>query len=301
MSTTEAEKVTHPTFKKLSSPHSESNWTVWDYHMMTSLDGYDLDEKRTSESVLESDKAVASSYISERLDNDNIPLIVNHRGKPCRIYTALRELHQNHSAGGVYLMIREIMNQAVEDVEEMPAHLSKMALLYQRLSALSVDGKISVNDLYVTALISSLAQSWSHVMQPLEIQYKVTPNSVLTCIHSKIVKYRTRDESPSKLVSAPSASQSRRASNTEVSSSVPEKGKNRGSGRRDRSSTSYGRSDYCKKLHAGECFRKKRDGLEKTAADLNRKLKKGAKAAVSHRPNPSDNGDELASEVTRPC
>ncbi|KAG0151762.1 hypothetical protein CROQUDRAFT_129873 [Cronartium quercuum f. sp. fusiforme G11] len=56
------------------------------------------------------------------------------------LYKALREVHQNRSAGGVHLMIREIMNQAVEDIEEMPAHLSKMALLYQQLSALSMDG-----------------------------------------------------------------------------------------------------------------------------------------------------------------
>ncbi|KAG0144016.1 hypothetical protein CROQUDRAFT_710782 [Cronartium quercuum f. sp. fusiforme G11] len=114
MSTTEVkDTVQQPSFKKLSSPHSDSNWTFWDYHMMTLLDGknlsylvtgktkmgYDLDKKRIPDDVIENDEAAASSYISERVEDDNVALLIAHRGDPRKMYEALKEVHQNKPAG----------------------------------------------------------------------------------------------------------------------------------------------------------------------------------------------------------
>ncbi|KAG0147889.1 hypothetical protein CROQUDRAFT_132320 [Cronartium quercuum f. sp. fusiforme G11] len=145
------------------------------------------------------DEALASSYISTRLADDNIPLIIS-----------LKEVHQNCLASSVYLM-----NQTIQKMNEMPAQLLKMALFYQCFSALSVD-----------TLTSSLPQSWSHVNQPLEVQQKVMPNLVLMFSQNKVMKCQTRDKSLSKVLSASLTSNVHWAANTE-SSSTNKKGKGR--------------------------------------------------------------------------
>ncbi|KAG0140725.1 hypothetical protein CROQUDRAFT_99710 [Cronartium quercuum f. sp. fusiforme G11] len=89
MTTSEEKDVIRATFTKLNSPHADSNWMFWDYRIMT-----------TPAVEVINDEASASSYISERIDDDNVALVIGYRGKPRLMYETLRTVHQNKTAGG---------------------------------------------------------------------------------------------------------------------------------------------------------------------------------------------------------
>ncbi|KAG0141335.1 hypothetical protein CROQUDRAFT_51850, partial [Cronartium quercuum f. sp. fusiforme G11] len=50
------------------------------------------------------------------------------------------------------------------------------------------EGKVLIDDVYITLIISALLDSWSLVTAPLELQSTVTPSKLKMVVHGHIIK-----------------------------------------------------------------------------------------------------------------
>lgn len=281
--------------RKLSSPYEESNWNTWSSAILMMLSGrnliYVLDssakmgftkDKPPSAEESAFDNIKVASIIAGRVHEDNFKLIDRHRTDANTMISALREAHQNRTAGGKFLYLREMMGTRPLENNDLLKYLNRMETLRAALASICTDGRISIDNLYVSAVIIGLPDTWAQVTQPLEVQSTITPAQVTNAIKREVVKQRARED----IVTPPSASATTKSAKSSSVSQNPQSS-NKGKSRQDQP-TSY-KCPHCNLFHGDWCWQKETEDLKEMVTRLERlHSKKSVKTAVVKE---SDNSD----------
>lgn len=282
--------------RKLSSPYEESNWNTWSFAILMMLSGrnliYILDssvkmgftkDKPPSVEERAFDNIKVASIIAGRVHEDNFKLIDRHRTDANAMISALREAHQNRTAGGKFLYLREMMSARPCENDDLLKYLNQMETLRSALASICTDGRISIDDLYVSAVIIGLPETWAHVTQPLEMQSAITPAQVTNAIKREVVKRKARED----VVTPPSASAtSKSAKSSTVSRNNPQPS-DKGKSRQDRPARD--KCPHCNLFHGARCWRKETEDLKETVKRLERlHSKKSVKSAAIEESDDSE-------------
>jgi len=152
--------TTKPSSTKIQITLNESNYVFWEFAMTDMLRDHGLLEYVLSNDELEVEglseadpssrdyakkKAKAASAISKNLGQEQIALILQHRGDPSAAWKALRNEYAGSSNQDVTTMIMEINKLRLNDCpseEEAKSHFSKMTLLANKLRLRNPDGSM---------------------------------------------------------------------------------------------------------------------------------------------------------------
>lgn len=166
--------------------------------------------------------------------------------------------------------LRAMMTTRTDNDEDVLKLIGTMDIIRQRLLNVFPDGLVSVDDLYVSSLISALPESWTSVTDPLELQLAVTPSELKKVLRGHAIKLKNHDSSHHTLLST--------ALSTTASSKKPCTNNNSIQSKPD--------CDYCKRRgHSSDvCHRKQMDNQRKEIDALkammkNLKITKSAKVA----------------------
>lgn len=211
MSDTEAKPSTDvfSSIRKLSSPNDESNWDTWSFAMRMMLrgknleyvveggykEGYNSTTAILSETSTKADNRLVSSIIASRVHEENFVTISPCQDSARQMWRALSAAHQNNTAGGRYMHLRSIMTLRADGDEDVARLITTMDATRQRLMNFSPEGTVSVDDIFVSSLISALPESWTSVTAPLELQASVTPSELKKVLRGHIVKLKNRETS----------------------------------------------------------------------------------------------------------
>lgn len=191
-----------------------------------------------------------------------------------RMWRALSASHQNHTAGGRYMHLRSMMTAKAETDKDVSKLIGSMDTIRQRLSNVCPDGTVSVDNIYVTSLISALPKSWTSVTAPLELQPTVTPAELKSVLRGHITKLKNQEATSSTVAS------------TAMSTTVTSK-KSRGGPTVPRPEC-----DYCKRKghQSDSCHRKLLDNQQREIDALKHSIKssKTSKSAKSAYISKSD-------------
>lgn len=241
-------------------------------------EGYNISTKILPESSVEADNRLVSSIITSRVHEDNFIVIVPCQDSAREMWRALSATHQNDTAGGRYMHLRAMMTARVENDDEVIKLIGTMDTFRQRLLNVCPDGTVSVDDLYVSSLISSLPDSWTLVTAPLELQATITPAELKRVLRGHVVKLKNREPS--------SSAQSSTSLSATTSS---KKTRNQNIPRQD--------CTYCqRKGHSADvCHRKQMDDQRKEIDALKKSIKNSsaAKSAKIAQLSESDTDDSL--------
>lgn len=109
------------------------------------------------------------------------------------MYLALRSAHQNTSAGSKYMHLRSMMAEQAVDTDDVGKLLGQMDNLRQKLRNICPDGNVTIDDVYISSVISALPDSWTAVTAPLELQKSVTVAQLNNVLCGHIIKLKNRD------------------------------------------------------------------------------------------------------------
>lgn len=155
----------------LNSPRNEaSNWVQYEFSMKLILKSkrlyYLIDNTVKMENGLPvsaetrvNDENLCGAIIIKSVHEDNVDLLVEC-GSVSEMWKALSGAHHHVSAGSRYSILRSIMNLKVSDDDDIIDHLMNVNRLGTRLRKLCKDGKISIEDIEVASLTSSLPSSF---------------------------------------------------------------------------------------------------------------------------------------------
>lgn len=132
------------------------------------------------------------------------------------MYLALQSAHQNTSAGSKYMHLRSMMSEQAVDTKDVGKLLGRMDNLRNKLRNICPDGSVTINNVYISSVISALPEAWSSVTAPLELQHLFTVAQLNNVLRGHIVKLKNCD---SHLQQSTSVTTSLAASNTYGSSS----------------------------------------------------------------------------------
>lgn len=227
----------YSTIRKLSSPNEESNWDTWSFAMRMILQGKNLDyvidggykegyngtDKVLSPAMVNSDNRVVSSVIASRVHEENYSTISPFQESAKKMWRGLQSAHQNNTAGVQYMYLRSMMTTRVNDDEDVSKLITTMDIIRQRLLNVFPEGTVSVNDIYVSSLISALPETWTSVTAPLELQADVTPAELKKVLRGHVIKLKNQDTSTNTPTStALSATTSSKKNRSKAGSSRPE-------------------------------------------------------------------------------
>lgn len=120
-----------------------------------------------------SDENPFGALLIDSIHEDNIDLLVEAKTAKS-MWNSLETAHHHTSAGTRYHLLRSLMALQVSDDDDIIDHLLNISKLGTRLRKMCRDGKISVDDIKVAALTSSLPSSFAGVTSRYESQDQVT-------------------------------------------------------------------------------------------------------------------------------
>lgn len=91
--------------------------------------------------------------------------------------------------------LRAMMTTRATSDEDVSKLIGTMELIQQRLLNVCPDGKVSVDDIYVSSLIYALPEDWVSVTSPLELQAEVTPVEMKAVLRGHLTKLKNQEVS----------------------------------------------------------------------------------------------------------
>lgn len=188
--------------RRLSSPNEESNWDNWAFSMRMMLRGKNLEymieggfeegfnnsTAILSKATSKADNQQVFSIIASRVHEESYATIAPCQDSTRRTWRELESSHQNNTAGGRYMHLRVMMSTKAENDEDVSKLITNTDTIQQHLLNIFPDGTVSVDDFYISSLISALPESWTSVTAPLELQLVVTPLELKRVLRGHIAK-----------------------------------------------------------------------------------------------------------------
>lgn len=201
---------------RINSPRNEAfNWVQYEFSMKLILKSkrlyYLIDNTIKMENGLPvsaetqlNDENLCGALIIESVHEDNVDLLVEC-GNVAKMWKALSGAHHHVSAGSRYSILRLIMNLKVSDEDNIIDHLMNINRLGTRLRKLCKDGKISIEDIEVASLTSSLPSSFSGITSRYESLDVVTFKTISDVVREEVLNRKNRNSSTTVISTAHSA------------------------------------------------------------------------------------------------
>lgn len=230
-------------------------------------EGYNSTTNVLSDAETKADNRLVSSIITSRVHEENYVIIMPCQDSAKRMWRALAAAHQNNTAGGRYMHLRALMTAKADTDDDVSKLIGTMDVIRQRLLNVCPEGNVSVDDIFVSSLISALPDTWTSVTAPLELQATITPSELKRVLRGHAVKLKNREAT----VTSSSSSTAMVATTSAKKSKAP-------------SGPPRGDCDYCKRRgHSSDvCHRKQMDDQRKEIDALKLALKSPKSAKVAH-------------------
>lgn len=188
----------------LNSPRNESsNWVQYEFSMKLILKSKNLYYLIKTTVKLENglpvlvntranNENLCGALFIDSVHKDNIDLVVECNSSS-EMWTSLSNAHHHVSAGSRYSLLRSIMNLKVSDEDDIIDHLMNVNRLGTRLRKLCKDGKITIEDIEVASLTSSLPQSFSGVTSRYESLETVTFKTISDAVQEEVLNQKNRN------------------------------------------------------------------------------------------------------------
>lgn len=302
------ENLDHPrdrfTFRKLSSPAEDSNWDTWSFAFKMMVAGLGLSfiisnqhkpgysrEKPQPHDSLAMDHLRLASYLTARVHEDNYSIIASHSNNAYDMYNVLRDHHQNRSAGGRYMYMRQMMLASTADgIDEVLKHVLALDGLRTRLNSISMDGKITVDDFFVAAVISTIPQTWEVAIRHLEANAVISVPDVKNAIKAEATKRRNQEPSSTHTLTVASVASAEKP----TTSSNKQKWNDGGASSTSGYKGSHPLCDSCGRHHPGKFHKSKtveKSEIDQLKYEINKLKKKTRRANKAARAKDSSSSD----------
>ncbi|OAV86388.1 hypothetical protein PTTG_29936 [Puccinia triticina 1-1 BBBD Race 1] len=166
------ETWTHPalkttTIERLKPPGPGSNYNKWTWfmraHLNTTNAMYVIDDNiakaRANPNWARNNKA-AFGAISSTIHAAHVQKVRHITTDARALWTALKEAHQDSSAGGITYFLRKLTTARMTN-DNLLTHLEDMAKTFESLSALiTADAPLTLDDIYSSSILTSLPSDW---------------------------------------------------------------------------------------------------------------------------------------------
>lgn len=176
-----------------------------------------------SASIVAADENLFGALLIDSVHEDNIDLLVEAPNSKS-MWRCLEAAHHHTSAGTQYHLLRSLMGLRIGEEDDIIDHLLNISKLGTRLRKMCKDSKISVDDIEVAALTSSLPSSFSGVTSRYETQDTVSYKSISDAVREEVLNRKDRAPVPSIVVPSSAnaaSSQSKPWARSNPSSSKP--------------------------------------------------------------------------------
>ncbi|KAI7965086.1 hypothetical protein MJO29_003184 [Puccinia striiformis f. sp. tritici] len=210
------------TIEKLKPPGPESNYGDWSWimwvHFRTTGVLYVIKDKESDAKAKESwsrDNDAIVGAVSKCIHTDNIRNIRHLDEDARQLWETLKTTHQDSSAGGIMFWLQKLTSARMVD-SDLNAHLDNMAKSFDRLNSLiTPERPLTPQDIYSTALLTSLPPDWLSCVSSMTNQPRVDPLKLLDALRAEDLRRKTRSEDSliAQSAAAANARQSGRSNN----------------------------------------------------------------------------------------
>ncbi|PLW19212.1 hypothetical protein PCANC_09979 [Puccinia coronata f. sp. avenae] len=187
-------KLTGAKIIPLTAPDSDSNYSDWEYQMLTLLENYNVDyvlkpiQPEARPPNWERDNKAVCTLISQVVEPANFRYTKPNREDATKTWEALRTAHHDNSAGGRMYWLRKISTSKMESVDLL-GHIDEVAKMAERLDSLiTPDKPLTVDEIHATALINSVPNDWVSCMSSLLNKQSVSAEQVVQALKGELLR-----------------------------------------------------------------------------------------------------------------
>lgn len=154
--------------KQLKSPGLDSNYLDWSFvvelHLQACRVGHVLEEVQLKDRSLswKDENVTVCSAITKTIDPSNYRHVRGNRSDARAMWIALKEAHQDSTAGGRVYWLRKLVLYRMTD-DDVNKHLDTMTSIFEKLNALVTSSNpLTADDIFATALLISVPPTWLH-------------------------------------------------------------------------------------------------------------------------------------------
>jgi transposase InsO family protein len=193
-------KLTGAKIILLTAPDSDSNYSDWEYQMLTLLENYNVDyvlktiKPEARPANWERDNKAVCTLISQVVEPANFRYTKPNRKDAAKTWEALRTAHHDNSAGGRMYWLRKISTSKMES-NDLLGHIDEVAKMAERLDSLiTPDKPLTVDEIHATALINSVPDDWVSCMSSLLNKRSVSAEEVVQSLKGELLRRKTHSE-----------------------------------------------------------------------------------------------------------
>lgn len=131
------------------------------------------------------------ALIISSIHEDNIE-IIQETDTSKGMWAALLNAHHHTSAGSCFFYLRPLMSVSGNEEDDIPSLILDIKSLGSRLSKICRDRKISIEDIQVASLTSSLPESFTSVTLHIEQENEVKFEDVCKAVRNRIIQRKNR-------------------------------------------------------------------------------------------------------------
>ena len=220
------ETWTHPalkttTIERLKPPGPGSNYNEWTWFMRAHLNTTDvmyviddnIAKARANPNWARNNKA-AFGAISSTIHAAHVRKVRHITTDARALWTALKEAHQDSSAGGITYFLRKLTTARMTG-DDLTAHLDEMAKTFESLSALiTADAPLTLDNIYSSSILTSLPSDWLACVSAMMNDPRVPPVKILDALKAEHLRRKTRNEEQSMVESVARTSLSHQPRNS---------------------------------------------------------------------------------------
>jgi hypothetical protein len=183
---------------QLKPQGSDSNYLDWSFVVLLHLQSLNLSyvldyvelKERTAAYI--KDSVSVSSFIARTVHPSNLRFIRAHGSDAASMWSSLSEAHQDFSSGGRMHWLRQlVVSRLVGD--DIDSHIEAMAVCAERLNSLvTADKPLTPDDIYSTALLTSLTDDWLPCVSSLMNEDSVPSSRIVSALKAESLRRKAR-------------------------------------------------------------------------------------------------------------
>lgn len=181
----------------LKSPGEASNFLDWEFKVELALEAVKLSyvlspvlPKDCSNKWIK-DNTKACALISRAVEDGNLKFIKPFRRDAAGMWASLQQAHEDSTSGGRMHLLHRLITTRMEG-EDVESHINSLHAIFELLDSLiSAEAPRTVDEIFLTSILTSLPPDWLPVITPLMQRVSVDSAMVIRAIRNEATRRKT--------------------------------------------------------------------------------------------------------------
>ncbi|EFP86906.2 uncharacterized protein PGTG_12647 [Puccinia graminis f. sp. tritici CRL 75-36-700-3] len=179
---------------QLKPQGSDSNYLDWSFVVLFHLQSLNLSYVLEPVNIKErsaayiKDSVSVSSFIAQTVHPSNLCFIRSHGSDAAGMWSSLSEAHQDFLSGGrMHWLCQLVVSRLVSN--DIDTHIESMAVCAERLNSLvTADKPLTLDDIYLTALLTSLTDDWLPCVSLLMNEDSIPSSRIVSALKAESLR-----------------------------------------------------------------------------------------------------------------